>query len=77
VPMSRARDPHPAVNIADRERDLCVRAGERPGAASTPIPDDAPVTIARLPDKSTTAMTSAAVDLAAEWNGDSTSAQFV
>jgi len=35
--MSR-RDPHPAVNIADCERDLCVRAGERPGAASTADP---------------------------------------
>src|SRR5689334_22749737 len=32
-------------------------------AVSTPIPDDAPVTMARLPDRSTPAMTSAAVDV--------------
>src|SRR6201991_52961 len=31
-------------------------------AVSTPIPDDAPVTMARLPDRSTPARTSAAVD---------------
>src|SRR2546426_908430 len=31
-------------------------------AVSTPIPDEAPVTMARLPDNSTPAMTSAAVD---------------
>jgi hypothetical protein len=28
-----------------------------------PIPDDAPVTMARLPDRSTPSMTSAAVDV--------------
>src|SRR3954453_2069274 len=46
-------------------RTASVTAAPAPASAravSTPIPDDAPVTMARLPDRSTPAMTSAAVD---------------
>src|SRR3954447_10353611 len=46
-------------------RTAPVTAAPAPASAravSTPIPDDAPVTMARLPDRSTPSITSAAVD---------------
>jgi hypothetical protein len=38
-------------------------------AVSTPMPDEAPVTIARLPDRSTPSATSAAVAVASKPKG--------
>ena len=43
--------PVAGVDVAHGERDVGARAGERP-AVSIPMPDEPPVTIARLPLRS-------------------------
>jgi hypothetical protein len=61
VARMSAATPSP-VSVLRTARVTAAPAAANARAVSTPIPEDAPVTMARLPDRSTPAMTSAAVD---------------